>query len=208
MTKFSDSWVLFADCDVIYDGRASSILQRGNYLIIRKPDHSLSIHGSTLIQPRNYLAGGSVVYNENVLEFVYKKEKIIIRIYNIISIVELTNWSDHKISITKTERELALKIVNNWDTYFNNSNVEYIYQEYQTSLGPIDIFGKSTDADYVIEVKRKTCSIKDVTQLLRYVEAIETPNRIIKGYLASPSINKNALKYLTKHGMNHLQIDF
>lgn len=210
MTNISENggWVLFADCEVIYNGRASSRLQRGNYLIVYKPDRSLSIHGATLIQPRNYLASGTFIQCQNTLTFRCKQEQIEIIVSNFISFTPLTDWSDHKITICRTEKELALKIFNNWDDYFEDSDVELLHYEYPTPLGPIDVLGQSTSTDYIIEVKRKTASLKDVTQLRRYVEAMETPNRLIRGFIAAPKISKNADKYLEKHGLEYLYVDF
>ena len=34
-------WAMFANCEVLYDGRASSTLERGNYLIVYKRDRSV-----------------------------------------------------------------------------------------------------------------------------------------------------------------------
>jgi RecB family endonuclease NucS len=204
----AQGWLLYCDCEVYYDGRACSYLQRGNYLLIFKPDRSLSIHGSSLIQPRNYLAGGTdIVRNGNTIIFTCRKEDIKVIIHAVISFTPLEGWSDHKIAIRRTERELALKIFNNWYNYFNDE-VELLHCEYGTELGPIDVLGQTLDTDIVIEVKRKTATIKDVTQLRRYVEAMEKSPRVVKGYLAAPAISSNARKYLTKHGLNYLQADF
>jgi RecB family endonuclease NucS len=205
----SIGWILYAECEVAYDGRASSRLQLGHYLIIFKPDKSLSIHGATLIQPRNYLAGGTTYsYTNNSIVFQCKNEQILIKIANVINLVPLNGWSNHKIEICKTEQELALKLFYNWHDYFSGSDVEIIHREFQTELGPIDIIGRSESTDYIIEVKRKTAMLKDVTQLRRYVEAMENQKRHIEGYIAAPKISKNAKEYLIRHNLNYLKIDF
>src|SRR5215216_2718640 len=54
--------VLQADCEVYYEGRASSALRRGHYLLIHKEDGSFQIHGSRLTVPLNYQPAGSRLY--------------------------------------------------------------------------------------------------------------------------------------------------
>src|SRR5437764_15166834 len=38
--EITEPFVLLADCEVVYEGRASSTLRRGHYLLIRKADRS------------------------------------------------------------------------------------------------------------------------------------------------------------------------
>lgn len=202
-------WLLYADCDVTYDGRASSYLERGNYLIIVKPDNCLAIHGATLIQPRNYLGSNTSWQQTDAgLAFTCKNEEIIIKIYQVLSLTVLDHWSAAKVTICKTEEELAQQIFVDWFAYFPESHVQIIHNEYQTTLGAIDVFGQSPTTDFVIEVKRKRASLKDVSQLRRYMEAVAKPERQIQGYLACPSLSKTAIAYLKKHDLHHLKIDF
>ena len=49
------SFFLHANIEVIYDGRASSTLERGDYVVIKKPDNSIQILARDQIQPRNYM---------------------------------------------------------------------------------------------------------------------------------------------------------
>ncbi len=202
------AFCLFADCAIRYEGRASSNLARGNYLIIYKKDGSVSIHAAIMLSPRNYISSGSKFsISNNDLIFTRKKETVTISIFNIISITYLDNWSEDQIVICRTERELAEKIFNNWHDYFDGS-FEVIYLEYQTDLGPIDLLGQSLTDDVIVEVKRKTATLKDVTQLKRYLEALEGNGRHIKGFLAAPAISKNAAKYLKKHQLEFVVVDF
>lgn len=198
---------LFADCEVIYDGRASSVLQRGKYLIIFKNDRSVSIHANDLITPRNYMGSDSLLrIDDNIIEFKRRKEIIKVIIYNTINITYLEEWASHKIAICRTEKELVQKICKNWSTYFTDEDVD-IRCEVPTELGPIDILGTTDRLLYIIEVKRRTAVIKDVTQLLRYVEAM-SGTKEVKGFIAAPSISKNAFGYLSKHNLGYLEVQF
>ncbi len=125
-----------------------------------------------------------------------------------ISFVILEQWSDNKIAICRTEQELALKIFHNWHDYIDDQSVEILYHEYPTPLGPIDVLGRSLTTDFVVEVKRRAATVNDGTQLRKYIEAIEDPTRAVRGFLAAPRINQNAIEYLTKHGLEYFKVDF
>lgn len=199
---------LYACCEVLYDGRASSTLERGNYLVVYKKDRSVSIHGSTIVMPRNYMGAGSKLREEgDQIIFRRKGETVCIKVHHIHFLNYLDDWSESKIVICRTEKELARKIFDNWCDYFDD-DFEMIEMEFGTDLGPIDIAGFTMDTDYIVEVKRKRASLKDVTQLRRYIEAMESRGRPCRAYLAAPEIAKNALKYLEKHGLHFLEVEF
>ncbi len=199
---------LFANAEVLYQGRASSTLERGNYLVLYKRDGSVSIHAGLDIMPRNYMgAGAKLSLDQDQLIFGRKGEKVVVRVHHTHFLNYLEDWSESKIVICRTEKELARKIFDNWGDYFDGE-FEMIEMEYGTSLGPIDIAGFTNERDVLVEVKRKRGSLKDVTQLRRYVEAMEARGRPCSAYLAAPEISSNARKYLEKHSLHFLEVDF
>lgn len=203
------SWILYATCEVTYTGRATSTLELGNYLIVYKKDHSLSIHGGTLIIPRNYMSNIiKIIITPETIIFATKREQITIKITMMIHLIELNDWSEYKTTMRRTEKELVTKIIAGWESYFPQSGVVELLQEYPTTLGPIDILGKAPEVYYVIEVKRKLISLKDVTQLLRYVEALLPEVKTIRAYIVGPAISANARKYLNNHSLDYLKVDF
>ena len=201
-------FVLYADCEVIYSGRAESVLDRGLYLIIHKSDGTLLIHSSIKNPPRNYQGpGAKLTYDNNILISKRKSETIHITIYDIVSYIPLLGWSDASVSISKTEKDLVQKLLNNWFDYFD-ANLEIIYTEYLTELGPIDLLGIDSDNTYhVVEAKRTTAVLSHCSQLNRYLESFYGSHQTI-GYIASPKISKSAMAYLEKHGHRWIQIDF
>lgn len=207
MIDIKQPFCLFAKCSVIYDGRAYSVLEEGNYLIIAKGDGSIQIHGGSNVQPRNYQGAKSTLeQREHLIISRNKKETITIAVNEIINIIYLKHWSEAEIDIKRTEQELVHKLFINWSDYIDGE-FEIIQKEYLTKYGPVDLVGIETDLTYhVVEMKRKRGTLKDATQLKRYLEAFE-PSRTI-GYLASPQIGDNAIEYLEKHGCKWLQIDF
>lgn len=208
MVDTSCPFCLYANCSIVYDGRAYSTLERGNYLIIYKDDGSLIIHGADLCKPRNYQPSGSVVtIDGNILTSVNKKEKITITIDQILTYSPLVDWSYSKIAISRTEKELVDKIYNNWSQYFDDE-FEWIKFEFPTDYGPIDLAGLSKSGVlYAVEVKRKRASISHVTQLKRYVDVL-SHNYETVGILAAPEIGENALSYLEKNKFRFLKVNF
>lgn len=201
-------WVMFANCEVFYDGRASSTLARGNYLVVYKRDRSVSIHNSMTVMPSNYIGAGSKLKKgNNQIIFSRKGETVRIEIHHVHFLNRLDDWSEFKIAICRTEKELARKIFDNWGDYFDG-DFEVVEMEFGTDLGPIDIAGFTRESEYLVEVKRRSIMVKDVTQLRRYMEARSETGKIVHGFIAAPTIGKRALLYLRKHGLSFLQVDF
>ena len=197
-------FALYCKCRVEYDGRANSMLEEGNYLILYKSDKSLIIHGGNKITPRNYQASGSKLFiSDDTIISTNKKETIKIIISEIIYYNKLPNWSDKDVTMTKTEKDLVDKIYNNWSKYVGVRCNE-IYKEYITDHGPVDLAGVLGHQYHIVEVKRRKCTIKDATQLRKYLECFDN----YVGYLAGPDISDKALEYLDKHNCKYVKVEF
>jgi RecB family endonuclease NucS len=206
MIDISRPFSLYARCEVKYDGRAYSVLEEGNYLILYKGDGSLQIHGSTKIQPRNYQGAKSILEQRgHLLISRNRKETITIIIHKVINITYLQFWSEAEISIKRTEQELVQKIFDNWGDYIDGE-FEVIEKEYPTKYGPVDLIGLGKEIVAIVEVKRRKATVSDCTQLRRYIEAVEAPH--VTGYLAAPQIGDNAAKYLEEHGCGWIRVEF
>jgi len=198
-------FIMYANCNVIYQGRANSTLEDGNYLIIRKRDGSFQVHGSTKLTPKNYQGPRSKLTVDNSTIISYnKKEKIIVNVNNIIDVEILEDWSDHDIALQRTEKELVEKLQSKLDEYIG-VNCHTKIREYATDYGPVDLVGIDIDGvKHTIEVKRRKITIKDATQLLRYMECLDNA----RGYLAGPSISPKALSYLKTHHLIFISLEF
>lgn len=211
MIRTDRPFVLFAEVSVLYKGRARSTLDQGRYLIIRKGDGTLLIHGNSLTKTLNYQPPGATVsYRTNGLRQIISQrgtESIIINVHDIIHYYEPNRWADGKIAIVDTESDLRNKLISEISKYI--SNVHTTFTEYKTPLGPIDLLVVSTDAVlHIIELKRKKANISACSQLMRYVSYFKNAGKECRGYVASPEISSNALKYLQDNGHRHIQIDF
>lgn len=200
-------FTLFANCSIIYDGRASSTCKKGNYLIIRKGDGTLMIHGNSLTKPLNYQPPTAImVQKENKLLSTYKHETIQIDIKEFIHYQALTNWHDNKISISKTEDELRQKFINNIHSYFET--YDEIYTEYKTPLGPVDLLVVINNVYHVFEFKRKRTGIQTIGQITRYMSYFKEIGKEHIGYIAAPGMSDNAMNQANKKGIKFIQIDF
>lgn len=195
--------------DVAYVGRAFGSLEDGKFLLLYKNDKSITIHAGIDIPARNYMgAGSSLEIKGNMLLFVHKKEILKIKVNEILWYQPMSNWSENKVQLKRTEQELVNKLFSNWGNYIDGE-FEIIEREYPTEYGPVDLVGIETNKTYhVVEAKRRRGTVADCTQLKKYLEAITTSTNLVKGYLASPQISDNAAKYLEKHGHKWIQIDF
>lgn len=203
MINLTKPFFLFVNCEISYNGRARSTLERGNYVIIRKSDGTLMIHGSTLLKPLNFQPPGATITDNGKIISIKNKESIEISIFQIIHYFEINEWSNNKITIQDTESDLRNQVINDIHLYFQD--VKEIHQEYQTQFGPIDLLVVQSDTKNVIELKRGRAGISACTQVERYMKTLSGK---VRGYIMSPTITKGALEYAKVHDITYLAVNF
>jgi RecB family endonuclease NucS len=213
------TFLLYLDAEISYDGRASSTLIRGNYLIIKKQDGSLLVLGANHVPALNYMGSGSVVRIDGDMIIVTRRsETIKIKVYGCHKSFQLEGWSNNKIEIRKTEAELTDKIATDPEKYLG-PGAYTAYKEYPTAAGPIDLVLTSSDI-YIIEVKRNKITLKDCYQVQRYIDAflklevvekkdfgLEQDCSVI-ACLAGPAISSNAKSHCDDNHIRYLPVDF
>lgn len=206
--RVEQSFVLYAHCDVAYDGRAKSTLKSGNYLITHKNDGTIRIDGGALCTPLNYQPPGAILTKiGQQLISKRKNEQLIINLKEIHYYQELKNWSVNKINITKTESELRDYIYNNIDIILNIQPVE-LFKEFKTPVGDVDILAiDKHDTYHVIEVKRGKANLATCSQLERYCNYFADIMKNVRDYIASPMISDNARRYALENHQTYLSIE-
>jgi RecB family endonuclease NucS len=224
------SFTLFADCAVVYDGRAFSVLDRGNYLLIHKDDGTLLIHGARLTKPLNYqgpktavtwlrggpefedlcaslFEGGEDIPNA-ILVGVNKAETITIAVYQELARIESDKWSENKIKLVGKESELVAKLVAGLQTYLPDVSVRAVEREVQTPYGSIDVvIEDESGVFHLIEAKRKIASVSACGQIARYAKYFkDSLKRKVTEYIAAPAITKNATRYAEQYGQTFIKI--
>lgn len=202
--------ILIADCEVNYDGRASTQLERGVYLIIYKPDKSLAIHGSKSTHPLNYQNGGTeITYDENNSTFTAKNknETVIIRVFDIIDNLLIPELSENNVKIIRSEKDLVDKLEKNIGLYVDN--VKSKTREASTAYGSIDFLViDNNDVHHIFEVKRGKIAISGCGQLTRYANFYKSLGKVTKEYMVGPNISQKAKNYCEQNNQVYIKLDF
>lgn len=214
---------MFADAAVLYDGRAYSTLERGNYVIMVKPDQSIAIHGAQFAsKPLNYQnADSTIITYRRGTEFtdlwrsyftekpkfliwsVNKGEILAIAVYKVHSDTILNDWSTNKIKLSKSEREFVELALDDLYNLFPNINMVVAEMEVSNPYGVIDIMmADDCNELHIVEAKRKIMSVSGCGQLSRYARYYRDIGCAVHEYLLAPTISKNAVEYSTEYGQH------
>jgi endonuclease len=208
--RVSKPFILLANCEVYYDGRAKSSLVPGDYLIIRKGDGTLLIHGGSKFNPLNYQPSGAILRKEgNKLISTRKRETITIIIHSIMWYREPVEWSENKIEISRTEYDLKLQIIRDIKELTGDRTIKEVTPEFKTPYGPIDVVAiTETNLFHIIEVKRGKSTLSSCAQLERYLNYFKEINTPTKGWLMSPDISKGAVQYAANRSIEWRKVLF
>lgn len=206
-------FVMYCRAEILYEGRASSTLETGNYLIILKSDRSLSVHGGDKVIPKNYLSGGSkLTYQANPCAIVASRrgEVVKILIESIYWYHNIEDWSTNDIVISKTEKELVDKLVSNLGQYFGvqPGDAVVVVTEYPTDVGPVDIIIQYADEFWVVEVKRAKINLNNCLQLKKYVDHLRAIGRKVRPFIAGPAIADKAKYWCDENAYDWVKVDF
>lgn len=121
----------------------------------------------------------------------------------------MSNWTDSKIDLTKSERDLVNKIYSNITSYFPNIEIVDVNKEVRTPYGNIDLLIIDIcEIHHIVEVKRRMATISGCGQVARYAKYFKRKGIKTREYLAAPSISKNAIEYCAKHGQLWVEASF
>lgn len=199
--------VIVANCNVQYEGRASSTLEDGDYLIIIKDDNSIQIQGQKLNKSLNYMNCKTIEHRSNKIMARSKKEQITINLNKIISKTKF-NLSDNRPKLLNTEDDLVNKLAANLNLITDEKIIK-VTKEFRTKYGNIDLLvetetncGNFTN-NYIIEVKRNRININACKQIQKYLECIQGV-----GILCAPKIIKSAQDYCDLKYLTYLKLEF
>lgn len=200
-------------CTVNYTGRASSKLDRGERLVIKKQDSAILVHGPENYQPKNWqpeVDSYSVEVRDEalVLEAMRRDPDEVVEIYfDSISLVAVDRMVDkselkiagHEVDIHEAIEERPEMV---------EEGLKVVEREKETPAGFIDLFARDEQDRYtVIEVKRNP-DYNTVLQLQRYVEEIEDEfNSDIRGILVAPKMTDKVLDYLEDRGLEFVEVE-
>lgn len=222
----SKAFVLLGDFEIAYNGRASSTLECGQYLVIYKPDKSISIHGAkakalnyqnpnselTIYRRGKEFDIWSVFFQTCPKFLIYctnKNETLLIGVFKIIRYLDISSLSNNKIKLNRSEKELVQQIVKDIVNYLPKLQIISVKTEVPTPYGNIDIeVMDDSNTFHLLEVKRKLVSLAGCSQISRYAKYYTEQGKETKEYVAGPKISKNALKYCQQNNQTWLKADF
>lgn len=205
---------VFGRCSVEYDGRAASTLGPGDRLVVLKPDGTALVHTTEGQQPVNWQPPGCAhdIRVEDHLVLSSKRtnptESLVVQFETVDHIAVYDASDQSELTLEGTEADMKERILE--EPSLVEDGFSPRATERDTPAGAIDIFGEDSDgASVVVELKRRRVGPDAVSQLSRYVDALERElhaERDIRGILVAPSLTDRARELLTEHGLEFVSV--
>lgn len=205
---------VFGRCRVDYDGRAVSQLEAGDRLVVLKPDGTVLVHTDEGQQPVNWQPPGCTqeVEDTEALQIRSRREQpeeLLVIEFEVVSHVAAYDVTDeHDLSLRGTEKDMQAQILD--DPSVLESGFEPRATERETPAGAVDIYGTDADGNtVVVELKRRRVGPDAVSQLKRYVDALERDlhaGTAVRGILVAPSVTDRASDLLELHGLEFVSL--
>lgn len=202
------------DCQIHYQGRARSLLNRGERLLLLKPDGTFLVHTAEKAKPVNWQPPGasfSVAIEDGhvVLTSHRAKPEELVRVtfhaIRLLTAIPLHDRAD--LALLGSEDDLQRLL------FAHPELVEPGFvparRERDSDRGFYDLDGHDAKgARLIVEVKRGTAGVKEAQQLWRYVEDLRRNDATVRGLLIAPSIAPKARNLLGDHALGWKELDW
>jgi RecB family endonuclease NucS len=174
-----DCIVLVGSCIVNYFGRASSILPRGERVVILKPDGTVLVHQKEKREPVNWNPPGcraSARAVDGMLQITSvrtrPREVLVISFDSLKMASRFSLHDEEELYLFGTESQIVEEVVKNPSLI--EEGFRPITKELRTEYGMIDLYGVDKQGNVVvIEFKRGRAGLDAVSQLKRYVDELK-----------------------------------
>ncbi len=211
-----DLVTLFGRCTVRYEGRAASTLGPGDRHVMLKPDGAALVHTDEGQQPVNWQPPGGThearVEGDHLLVCCRREtpsEVIAVRFERIVQASAFAVSDAETLTLSGTEEDLKRRILD--DPAVVESSFQPLATERDTPAGAVDIYGEDADGrPVVLELKRRRVGPDAVSQLHRYVDAVERDLHAdvrVRGVLVAPSITDRARRLLAERGLEFVPLE-
>jgi endonuclease len=202
-------------CEVVYVGRAASLTEAGDYVVMVKSDGSIQVHGARGVKPINWQPRTDdvrVARDEDdrlmLLAERFKPNELVQVTFRKVSMAFALELRDEKMfQLHGSEAQMHEALAQNPDTI--EPGLRVLERELLVGVGGIDLYAMDNLGRYVIvEVKRAKATQEAVHQLERYVNAVreQVPGEV-RGILAAPSISTPARTVLEKLGLEFCELN-
>jgi RecB family endonuclease NucS len=207
--------LIIGECMVDYQGRARSLLDWGERLVMIKQDGTVLVHQPVLREPVNWQPTRSIT------EFTTKDEQLILNCrhlkppekikvtFRTLKMVTAAALIDRaNLIIAGMEVDVVNQLVN--DPTLVEEGLRIAKREKQVKTGSIDLYGfDKNHVPVVIEVKRSLATISSVHQLRMYVTDIKKDRKetTVRGILCAPRIPDMVKKLLEEQGLEWREVE-
>ena len=207
--------MLIGDCMVDYRGRARSILDWGERVVMIKQDGTLLVHRPVMREPVNWQSTGSKtdfsVKDEQLIlrsRHTNPPEKMKITLRSLKLIVVSSLCDNANLAITGMEADVVNQIIS--DPGVIEEGLRISKREKHVKSGMIDLFGYDKDhVPVIIEVKRSLASISAVQQLRMYVNDVkrDVKKANVRGILCAPRVPDMVKKLLSDYDLEWKEVE-
>ena len=202
-----------SECEVLYSGRAASVAEAGDYLVIVKRDGSVQVHGHRSVKPVNWQPQTDDIFvgvEDGVAvmraERFHPEEMVRVAFLSPALAQALELREANGFVLMGSEAEMQRALARHPDII--EPGLEVLDRELPTDVGGIDLFARDADgALVVVELKRSKAHQEAVHQLSRYVESVRRmAAEPVRGILAAPAVTGPALNQLGSLGLEFREV--
>lgn len=202
------------DCQIHYQGRARSLLNRGERLLLLKPDGTFLVHTATKAKPVNWQPPGasfSVALEDGhvvLTSYRPKPEEIVKVTFHAIHLLTAVALRDGaELALVGTEDDLQRLLFENPELV--EPGFVPARRERDSDRGYYDIDGRDAKGRrLIVELKRTTAGVKEAQQLWRYVDDLRRAEPNLRGILIAPSVAPKARSLLADHKLDWKELDW
>ena len=207
--------LLIGDCMVDYRGRAQSILDWGERIVMIKQDGNVLVHQPEMREPVNWQPSGTTTeFKEENDSLVIRsrhshppeKMKITFRNLKMIAATSLRDSAD--LVIAGMEIDVVNQIISEPDIIEEGLRISK--REKHVKSGMIDLFGYDKNhTPTIIEVKRSIANISAVHQLRMYVTDIkkDVKEANVRGILCAPHVPDMVKHLLSDYDLEWREVE-
>jgi len=207
--------LLIGDCMVDYRGRAQSILDWGERIVMIKQDGNVLVHQPEMREPVNWQPSGTTTEfkgenNSLVIRsrHSHPPEKMKITFRNLKMIIATSLQDNADLVIAGMEIDVVNQIISEPDIIEEGLRISK--REKHVKSGMIDLFGYDKNhTPTIIEVKRSIANISAVHQLRMYVTDIkkDVKEANVRGILCAPHIPDMVKHLLSDYDLEWREVE-
>ena len=206
--------LVMGECIVDYQGRARSLLDWGERLIVIKQDGTVLVHQPVMREPVNWQPTGSLTEFKTKQDtlilscrHLHPTEKLEVTFRHLKMVTATTLIDQANLIITGMEIDIVNQIVN--DPTIIEQGLRIVKREKPVKTGLIDLYGfDKNHIPVVIEVKRSLATISSVHQLRMYIKSIKKDRQKpkVRGILCAPRIPNMVKKLLEEQELEWREV--